>query len=103
MSELQCESFTVHFRDGTAVDYPKTEHQEFVWSMSPAGDLIIYEKQYHQTLSAVIKDARIAAYANGVWEKVLLLPEDLRTEDERIADEEADASADASCLAIMVA
>ena len=90
MAELECESFTVHFRDGTAIDYPKTEHQEFVWSMSPAGDLIIYEKQYHQTLSAVIKDARIAAYANGVWGQVLLM--DQRTEVEKTADEEADAS-----------
>jgi len=69
--EVISDSFIVHFLDGTKKEYIKGNNIEYIWSLTPAGDLLIYLKETHGTFAmAAIRDERIGAYASGVWTEV---------------------------------
>ncbi len=69
--EVISDSFIVHFQDGTEKRFIKGDSIEYIWSLTPAGDLLVYLKEYHKTFSmAAVRDERIAAYAAGVWKEV---------------------------------
>jgi hypothetical protein len=56
-------------------DYTKKDNIEYLWSLTPAGDLLVYLKEMHGTISmAAIRDERFCAYAAGEWFKVEVLP-----------------------------
>ena len=80
--EVISESFRVLVKDhdsdlmmGTKwVDFIKKDNIEYLWSLTPAGDLLIYLKEMHGTLAmAAIRDERHSAYAKGEWFKVEVL------------------------------
>ena len=74
--EVISDSFIVHFHDGESKEFIKGNSIEYIWSLTPAGDLLLYKKEYHKTfISAAIKDERIAAYAAGVWSEVESRPD----------------------------
>lgn len=69
--EVIMEPFTVTFSNGDSKYYPKTKTEEYQWSLTPSGDLLIYYTEKHAMLhAAIIKDQRIEAHAKGTWKKV---------------------------------
>ncbi len=82
--EVISESFRVYFKDGCEQDFLKKGQIEYIWSLTPAGDLLIYLKEKHKTISmAFIRDERHAAYAAGTWTRVQVL----ETKKEIVEDE----------------
>jgi hypothetical protein len=80
--EVISESFRVQVIDHDSdlimatkwVDFIKKDNVEYMWSLTPAGDLLIYLKEMHGTLAmAAIRDERFCAYAKGEWLKVEVL------------------------------
>ena len=71
--EVLSESFEVVWESGRKTAFLKTVDVEYQWATGPDGTLFIYKKQKHAMFGAVLKDARIAAYAPGTWDHVVVL------------------------------
>lgn len=81
--EVIMKPFTVHFKNGDSKHYPKTDTEEYQWSLTPSGDLLIYYSEKHAMLAAhIIKDQRTEAHASGTWTKVIVEME----EKENVSD-----------------
>lgn len=93
--DIEAFSFKVHGTNGIVDTYLKGEIKQFLWVVGRSGELTIFKKEFHPVFSnTVLKDARYKCYAPGTWTEVTVLEEDedKRTEWEKRADEEAEAS-----------
>jgi hypothetical protein len=73
---VEAHPFTLVLANGDVLEYPKTESEEYHWSLTPSGDLLIYRKTIHAQFSAVIADERIKAIAAGHWVSVDVIEEE---------------------------
>ncbi len=88
MQDVDSPSFIITYKDKRPEKkYLNNSTEQYHWSLTPSGDLLVYYKQmHHMFTAAVLKDERIVAHANGVWRDVITVDE--RAPEREVEDNE---------------
>jgi len=94
--EVISDSFIITLADGTEKEYIKEGNVEYIWSLTPAGDVLVYLKEYHGTFQmAAVRDERHCAYAKGTWTYIESRPDLNQKKEEGNEREESEVPASA--------
>lgn len=87
MQDVDSPSFIVEHIDGEEDKYLNNTTDQYHWSLTPSGDLLIYYKEmHHMFTAAVLKDERIQAHAAGTWRTIVTVDE--RAPEREVEDDE---------------
>lgn len=87
--DVEAQSFMIYMKNGDVKYYMKSEDKQYQWALTPNGDILIYKKEFHATFTTVaVKDERLEAIAQGTWDGVEVIEEEVEEKPELVTEED---------------